>query len=866
MRSRHILGWSTGILLSAVLAGCVCLFFSFPWKRCQEKLKESLRARLGLSVDFERLEVFFRGGPGISIEPFRVSPAGKHAGKDTFLAADRLTFIPSLKGLARGQIDARIFLEAPALHLSRQAAGDAPSAAAVLGAFTRGTGSRPPGGSLAPDRGPSPRPKSLSDLIPLPGGFTLTGVSLAVQQGSLTVAPLSDEEPEPAPPLGILGVRGSLRVEQDLSFRLDLADGSLQWNQPAAGPALVAGMLSAEISGRALSLDEARIAATIRLADGMIKWRERAVALTEPIQISCNVEGKAEEALLVSQILLTGPGMEIGMSGSTRLSDTLSAIDIRDLRVKVEDWQPFCSLLRPGTAFSGRLSLAAERLGLDPARLALPAFRFDSFRPEPPAGLTTEGLEVHLSEGRLSQTDLRGCTASLEGLAILLEQKDREWTATIESARLETIGQTSGGEAFRFSGPFSAKARWSEEEAASVAILAADLTGARIVCPNLLDKPQNVPLDVGVRARVMRDEIRLAAAFLHLGETELTLKGAVRDRSDPLLDARLATNVLSLDSLAPMLPAVRGDSLGGRMEIKELAVSGRLRRMRESLLIKARVASKDLRLHGTAVKGLYAQAVFGQRKLTVSPALIQPASGMIEAMFTADFSQPSRQGDAHPYYGTLKIDHVDIDELARLTRPALAGHAGGTADVNLAFRGSGFDWPGAANNLEAKARICLKDLVLTETEEEHSSESSKESLAGRFLRMLEVLDPHEAGPQPNPPGKSEGEPRLGTNRAAGWFTMRDGITSTDNLVAVYEGKLVEIRGSVDLSGRLHVETGRLFVGGRMIPFQIDCMPGKESCTPRPDLQEMGKSAAAELGSAVRTLSEATAGVFKDLLF
>ena len=132
--------------------------------------------------------------------------------------------------------------------------------------------------------------------------------------------------------------------------------------------------------------------------------------------------------------------------------------------------------------------------------------------------------------------------------------------------------------------------------------------------------------------------------------------------------------------------------------------------------------------------------------------------------------------------------------------------------------------------------------------------------------MLEVLDPHEAGPQPNPPGKSEGEPRLGTNRAAGWFTMRDGITSTDNLVAVYEGKLVEIRGSVDLSGRLHVETGRLFVGGRMIPFQIDCMPGKESCTPRPDLEEMGKSAAAELGNAARTLSEATAGVFKDLLF
>lgn len=42
------------------------------------------------------------------------------------------------------------------------------------------------------------------------------------------------------------------------------------------------------------------------------------------------------------------------------------------------------------------------------------------------------------------------------------------------------------------------------------------------------------------------------------------------------------------------------------------------------------------------------------------------------------------------------------------------------------------------------------------------------------------------------------------------------------------------------------------------------MPGKQPCTPRPDLKEMRKSAAAELAGAVRTLSEGTAGVFKDL--
>jgi hypothetical protein len=105
---------------------------------------------------------------------------------------------------------------------------------------------------------------------------------------------------------------------------------------------------------------------------------------------------------------------------------------------------------------------------------------------------------------------------------------------------------------------------------------------------------------------------------------------------------------------------------------------------------------------------------------------------------------------------------------------------------------------------------------------------------------------------------------LNANRAAGWFTIREGSLSTRNLVAIYEGKLIEVQGSIDLSGHLQVEQGKLFIGSRVFPFRLDCTVGKERCTPSLDLKGMGRRAAAELSSGIQLLSEGFAGVFQDL--
>jgi hypothetical protein len=549
------------------------------------------------------------------------------------------------------------------------------------------------------------------------------------------------------------------------------------------------------------------------------------------------------------------------MEGSTSLKEGgPGEIEIRDLRAKVENWQAFCSLAFPKTALSGKLAVLADRLEIDSGRIVMPAFREGSFGTTRPEGLACKGLTLRFTEGRLSRADLGGAAVSLDGLNVNIEQQEGGWTGTTRLAGLEA----AVGETLRVSGPVSVKARWSETGSAPTAILVVDLTGGRLTYKDLLDKPPDVSLQLGVRARIRPDEVRVGRAFLNLGDTEWTVEGSVRDPARPILNARLAPDIVSLEALATLSPVLKEHAVSGRVEIKELSLAGRLGTIRKSAVLKARVASKDLTVHGTSVKGMYGQAIYGDQKLTIDPVVIQPTTGMISAVFSADFSEAYLQKDLHQYYGTLQIDHVDLGEFLRLASPRLEGKARGIADANLAFRGTGLGWPEAAATLEAKARVFLNHLTLDGGDDQ--GEDSEEALSERLGRVVEGIDTEETVPQEENLIDPEQGPLLTANRAAGWFTMQEGSIRTDNLVAIYEGRLIEIQGSVDLAGRLQVEKGKLFNGGRMVPFRLDCMLGEEHCRPSPDLEEMGKSAATELAAGLRQLSEAAKGVYRDLPF
>jgi glycine/D-amino acid oxidase-like deaminating enzyme len=177
---------------------------------------------------------------------------------------------------------------------------------------------------------------------------------------------------------------------------------------------------------------------------------------------------------------------------------------------------------------------------------------------------------------------------------------------------------------------------------------------------------------------------------------------------------------------------------------------------------------------------------------------------------------------------------------------------------------TGLAWPEAAATMEAKARVYVNHLALDGGDGEDTD--SEEALSERLGHVVEGIDTEETVPREEDLILPEQERLLTANRAAGWFTLGEGNVHTDNLVAIYDGRLIEIRGSVDLAGHLQVEMGKLFNGGRMIPFRLDCRLGEERCRPTPDLKEMGKSAAAELTTGLRQLSEAAQGVYRDLPF
>ncbi len=837
-----------GILLASILVVCLLAAFFFPWESLEERIEGALNARLKpLRVDVGGFRLFLREGPGITIEELRVHGPGSGTDEDPVLLARSLLARPSIENLAAREVAVHVVVDALRIR-SNRADGDPLGLAGIPDALVRWFGVCNAEQEGAKDHSWT---ESLSELIPLPGDLALTRAGLEIREGSLDAGPSS----------GVAGARASVRVETDLSFQAELMNGALQWNSEQGGPFRLSAIAGAEIRGRAICPNGGWLDGEFRLRETVLGWREGVAEISEPIGLTVRLEGKSDRILSVPQILLAGPGLEMGMAASTKWSDEgPGQIEISDLSAKVENWEPCNSLLFSETVLAGKLSLVAAKVDIEPARFTPPSLGKGSFRPAGPEGLSCEGIEIRVTDARMSRTQLGNTSVSLDGFEMSLEQKGRGWTGAANLADVHAIR----GEAVRFSGPAMVNFDWSEEGAQGKAILSVDLSRGSLRCMSLLDKPPNVSLDLEARARFRPEDIRVDRASLRLGNMEWSIGGTVKGPEKPLLHARLEPNTISMESLAEVVPATRNLELGGLLEIKELALSARLRAIRESARLRARLAGKDLRLRGTSVRGLYAQAVYREQLLTVCPVVIQPATGMAEMVFSADFSETFLNAGLHRYYGTVRVDHVGIDELTGLVAPNLAGKIQGSADINLAFRGSGFSWPEAQADLEARARMRLNRPVIAEPdgpdgESGDTQTAWLESLINEIgaerpdLKKDDRIDPEQGG-------------LLTENRAAGWFTLQEGRIQTDNLVAIHDGSLIEIQGSIDTAGHLQVQRGRIFTGGKRLPFRVDCMITEEGCGPTVDMEEIGTTAASELAAALDLLSEAAKGVYGDLRF
>ena len=415
----------------------------------------------------------------------------------------------------------------------------------------------------------------------------------------------------------------------------------------------------------------------------------------------------------------------------------------------------------------------------------------------------------------------------------------------------------------RFAGPISAQWKWTETQEDVATVLVVDLTKGLCQYKNLLDKPAEVPLQVGFRARINSNEVKVGKAYLLLGEMELGAAGTMNDPEAPFLEARLVSNILSLNALSELSPFAREHGMKGLVEIKNLEMKGRLQSLKETAVLKVRLSGKDLDYNQTVIKGFYAQALYEHQNLTLNPLIIHPGQGVMEATFSADFSPERLAGGRHQYYGTLKVNNVELDKLTMLVSPEYAGKAFGKLNVNLACRGTGFSLEDVKQRLEAKANVSLSNVTL---EGENGPGKGKgESFAQKTDKMVQNLAGGSTTGVETATLNPEERRLLSNNNVSGLISLRNGTVSTRNLLATYEGKFIELAGDLELSGGLNY-MGKIFFGNRNVPFRGNCRIGKDSCIPIPDLKAMSVSAAKEVFKGLGTLSSGAKNVFQDIFF
>jgi hypothetical protein len=601
---------------------------------------------------------------------------------------------------------------------------------------------------------------------------------------------------------------------------------------------------------------------SLHLQDLDLRGPEKALEIPASLDVSFSLPEVADGNLSAADLQIRAAGLSLQTRGALQWENGTLDLSLEAPRVEISDFRPLLYFLPPDTEITGQCSLSAGALSLKTGNGTRSSASRTPFHLRLPGNLVLEAFNAQIAQGRVRTSFRKGVLVDLAGLrASVTQGSGRQWSGRLEATASE-IGRSprqggtgtpgeDGEPAPYLSGPFSLQWKWSEEEKASHAVVVADLSGGTAVYRKILDKPAGVPLQAGGRVRFEPDEIRVGRAFLLLGETEWTLSGLLKNPGDPLLEAHLTSGTVSLDRLAEFSPAAREHDVRGLLEIKDLQVKGRTGKFMETATLQARVAGKNLEYNRTSIKEGYVKAVYGKQILTVSPLIIHPGQGRVEATFTGDFSGAFRERGRRQYYGTARVENVNLDKIVTIAHREYSGRVSGTLDANLACRGSGMTWQEIRHDLEARARVYLKNFRI--------QGDSGQKLVAR-------LAPGDApGISPDSVNR-EARRLLSGNNASALVSLKNETLRVRNLAATYEGKVVEMDGTLDFSGRLQVDPGRLYLKNRMIPFHLDCRLGQGRCVPSPDLKVMGKSAFQEMYKGLSTLSSGSRDVFQDLLF
>jgi len=749
------------------------------------------------------------------------------------------------------------------------------------------TGQEPPAAPPAPDEAPGENPEPRhpgqalggtaqgrdpprEHLRPVPW-LSLEGLEAAVEGGSVRILPA---EGAPAGTgLEIQGIHAGLKTQSRAALAFDLREGSLRWQGDGETPWRLSARLKGSVSAKVPAGSRPSADGSFRLEGLDVQGPAGALALPETLEILFSQAEISPGRATAAGILVRGAGLEARSGGALAWSDNASRLSLTGPAAEISDFRSLLYLLPPDTRITGHASLSANAV----------SFRLDSGPPSGGAGPSfliglPEGLGLESFRARFDQVRVLiphggRFRLALEDLQAQVDQEgERQWKGRLDAGSTEIaltgppednapkngLSASGPGDPVRaeesgpsLSGPLSLQWSWAEQGPSAHAVAVADLTGARAVYQKLLDKPAGVPLQAGARVRFEKDRIEVGRAFLRLGETDWTLSARLAEPADPLLETSLSSGAVSLDRLPEISPAARDHHLQGLLEIQELRLTGRTRSLRETATLQVRLSARELEYNRASLQSVVLRAVYGKQILTVNPLAIRPGEGRVEAALTGDFSGAFRDRGRQQYYGTAKLENVSLDKLVTLVRPQGAGRVSGVLDAKLACRGTGVTWEELRRTLEARARMYVRDFRI------HGEGGN------RFLDRIAPGEPQAVDPETL---DQEARRLLSGNHGSALLSLANETLEVKNLAATYDGKVLEMTGSLDFDGRLRVNPGRLFLQNRMIPFQVDCRLGQGRCVPSPDLRVMGRSAVREMYNSLWTISTGSRDVFKELLF
>ncbi len=214
-------------------------------------------------------------------------------------------------------------------------------------------------------------------------------------------------------------------------------------------------------------------------------------------------------------------------------------------------------------------------------------------------------------------------------------------------------------------------------------------------------KPRGRPFSLSLAGRRRGDALEIASGEVVLGDTRLTLRGAVESLASPRVRLEVSSPALQ--------PASFGAGAGAEGDVlRDLALTMQLSFPTSGPRIAADLRSKAGSLHGVEYGDLALDARMDRGRVDVAKLALACFGGSVAASGSADLRAPT----APSFDGRMELQGASLESLLAAGGSSGPSRATGRLDARFAVRGAGAGWEAIAPTLAGGGELNVVDGVL----------------------------------------------------------------------------------------------------------------------------------------------------------